>query len=734
MKKFILLIALLPLLLNSYAQTRDTLAQPTYMYDNSFVQFGGQSSEKPAFILYAGEGTYTGHVDNNPTLPDSLTLLGHPRATLVGSGTWCAMQFKEDKGWAINYPVRVVGLEDVKISFWVKRGALMANEGNDFKIWLSYDYNSATEIVEDADFKAEKWTDITNNAEIISLGKENAAFTANTTGGFEEYITASEWTLVTLNLGVCPAPYVTVSFTYEGAIPVEVIDGETKTQANELWYVADFVASAVRSAPLASIDTFYFDSDNDPRITPVFTGESQGNLGDPWKRGNAKDSWDHLVGYEGAYRYRINNLLGTDVNQVIPVDAHLVIGPFDFSQFDEAGFSFWSLEEYGKTLAEATMTFEVSTDYVPAEDSVAAVAAATWVDYNMLANFDDGVSGNGWTFSQFKTPALVGQSNVYIDFHFVAKAVAEGAAATYRSGHRDILGLTVDGIKRALTTGIETQTYDFGVSAIGEASTSVLFPLTNNRDASVTIAASDVILPTGFVLSADFPTDGLMIAARDTQNIAIQFSPLAFEAYEGNLAIAVEGKEVEIATLKGSGAKGYDFMVTTNGSTPLEGAEVTIYVKDDFSSTVVFGFTDANGKVSLAIGEEGTYTFYVGKPAVYGTDLATDNFTVATSALGKEEYTINMSDLSVSATAINDVASIDFTFYPNPVKEVLTLNLKSNISVLEVISLSGNVIYQQRSITESTVEINLENQVNGVYLLKLTDNNGITDVVKFIKD
>jgi hypothetical protein len=73
------------------------------------------------------------------------------------------------------------------------------------------------------------------------------------------------------------------------------------------------------------------------------------------------------------------------------------------------------------------------------------------------------------------------------------------------------------------------------------------------------------------------------------------------------------------------------------------------------------------------------------------------------------------------------------TFYPNPVQQILHLNLKSAIQKLELFDLSGRLI-QTFALTESkTQQVDLSNLVSGFYLLSY--KQGDEPIVKrFIKE
>ena len=80
--------------------------------------------------------------------------------------------------------------------------------------------------------------------------------------------------------------------------------------------------------------------------------------------------------------------------------------------------------------------------------------------------------------------------------------------------------------------------------------------------------------------------------------------------------------------------------------------------------------------------------------------------------------------LPINATLSNDTFDIEkstVTLYPNPSADRITINAPGQ-STISIISPSGNVIHQQKTISENT-EINLANQSRGIYLVKISNSD-----------
>jgi len=84
----------------------------------------------------------------------------------------------------------------------------------------------------------------------------------------------------------------------------------------------------------------------------------------------------------------------------------------------------------------------------------------------------------------------------------------------------------------------------------------------------------------------------------------------------------------------------------------------------------------------------------------------------------KEEYTWN--EFFVN---INELSQYDFTVFPNPVSNVLTIqnNLQKNYNI-EIIDITGEIIFGTSS-KSSTLELNISNYPNGTYFVNVISDN-----------
>ncbi len=85
-----------------------------------------------------------------------------------------------------------------------------------------------------------------------------------------------------------------------------------------------------------------------------------------------------------------------------------------------------------------------------------------------------------------------------------------------------------------------------------------------------------------------------------------------------------------------------------------------------------------------------------------------------------------------ASLANNTFSSSNFTFYPNPVKDVLNLSYSQNISKVQVINLLGQEMLV-KSMNETKGQIDMSQLSSGTYLVKVTSEDQIK-TIKVIKE
>jgi hypothetical protein len=94
----------------------------------------------------------------------------------------------------------------------------------------------------------------------------------------------------------------------------------------------------------------------------------------------------------------------------------------------------------------------------------------------------------------------------------------------------------------------------------------------------------------------------------------------------------------------------------------------------------------------------------------------------------------NADDVLVdNGTFISEDGSFEFSIAPNPVDNVLTVRASVAINSIDVVNAAGVSVNRLTNIGTDVVIVSMSNLVKGVYLVRVTDVNGDTNVVKVVK-
>jgi hypothetical protein len=91
-------------------------------------------------------------------------------------------------------------------------------------------------------------------------------------------------------------------------------------------------------------------------------------------------------------------------------------------------------------------------------------------------------------------------------------------------------------------------------------------------------------------------------------------------------------------------------------------------------------------------------------------------------------FTLRLADPSLGNNAFN---SANFSYYPNPVKNVLNLSYIDTISNVEVVNVLGQTVLNTKY-NANQVQVDLSTLANGAYMVKITSNNQVK-TIKVIK-
>jgi len=172
----------------------------------------------------------------------------------------------------------------------------------------------------------------------------------------------------------------------------------------------------------------------------------------------------------------------------------------------------------------------------------------------------------------------------------------------------------------------------------------------------------------------------------------------------------------------------------TNIST-LAGIELLLYKNS--GAIADYAFTDAQGNFAFDELAPGLYSVSGEITGLY-SNMINLNFNQDFDTISN--LIINLSNTSITGFFIrNEVNNFKFSYYPNPVENILNIEFDSSILTdlnIQISSMDGRLI-NQYNITKNSpnlIQISTANIVKGVYLLKLYDlKSKIQKVVKFVK-
>ncbi len=91
-----------------------------------------------------------------------------------------------------------------------------------------------------------------------------------------------------------------------------------------------------------------------------------------------------------------------------------------------------------------------------------------------------------------------------------------------------------------------------------------------------------------------------------------------------------------------------------------------------------------------------------------------------------EDYTVNVGELGIS-----DMNSFDFTYYPNPVKDILNIDAKQSIENVSVYNLAGQQVMSKVNVSNGKVDV--KSLSPGAYVFRVTLEGGQVETFKVIK-
>lgn len=158
------------------------------------------------------------------------------------------------------------------------------------------------------------------------------------------------------------------------------------------------------------------------------------------------------------------------------------------------------------------------------------------------------------------------------------------------------------------------------------------------------------------------------------------------------------------------------FTATWTGTSPAPANGYDIVVRD--ASNNVIATTNVNGTTytSINVGN-GVFSITVTAVCNEADGLYSDGVEASVNVQGSTSISVNEADV--------------FKVYPNPVRNILTVETYSPEGTITVLDITGKVL-SSKAVSETTTKVDVNHLPNGVYLLKYNSMNS-NSVVKIIK-
>lgn len=166
--------------------------------------------------------------------------------------------------------------------------------------------------------------------------------------------------------------------------------------------------------------------------------------------------------------------------------------------------------------------------------------------------------------------------------------------------------------------------------------------------------------------------------------------------------------------------RGVNTITTDNGTLNLSASVLPMSISN---KAVTWSVTNGTGKASI------------NSSGVLTADCNGSVTVTATSVLVpsvSKSISVNISGQVTCSNSVEDVTST-IRFYPNPVKDIVTINSDLKINKINLFDLSGLLVKQFVYDGESNIDLDLITLPKGVYIVKFETSEGV-GVHKVVKD
>lgn len=318
------------------------------------------------------------------------------------------------------------------------------------------------------------------------------------------------------------------------------------------------------------------------------------------------------------------------------------------------------------------------------------------------------------------------------DSDFEPGATSSSAlTVTFTSSKTSVASITPDGKIRLVAAGTVTIT----ASQAGDATTNMAKPVSQLLTVTPVLPAQGVNMITNPTFDTDLSGWSFANKGGATATAVAAIQP----GYNGNVVKLT-------TTALGTGSSIDNVQYSTN-----------VFLVKDRKYLIQFkGSADANRNISLIlIMNASPYTYLLSKtaaltpsPFTFGEYAYTSTYTgsvafrffVASNTI--PVYIDDVSIIELIPTAINDLdgnKQVGLEVFPNPASNSLKVNydgFAGKSGRIEIIDLLGRIVYT-KTITnniegKNTIELNLDDIQNGIYMVRIQEKNGLAKTSKFI--
>jgi hypothetical protein len=208
-----------------------------------------------------------------------------------------------------------------------------------------------------------------------------------------------------------------------------------------------------------------------------------------------------------------------------------------------------------------------------------------------------------------------------------------------------------------------------------------------------------------------------------TNNALIGTFPLTFGYTNNDVTSGTFTNGTTSGTFTGTAKTDFDSYGTLNlGVTGFDPIVKTVYrIKLAQNISLSVPFFGSIGTVTQT-----SYTYYISNGSITEPYFRDTSFTVNVPLIGAPQTTnqaqVFTSALTLGTSSFEAVAD-SINFYPNPAKNILTIDNKNNtpMNLISISDTNGRTVLEAKNVTSS---IDIGNLSNGIYLVRLTTDAG----------